>query len=193
MSLDLALRYVTWVVYLAMFLIVLRGARRTPTPGHRDVALFFAATTLLILLLGAETVLGAAPPRWIGVATTAVAMALPYLLLRLGPEQHGFFVEFDRGSMRPGRLRAKFVAYARCRASGHAARTYDGFPMLLLVTTGPGAEQRLVRALQAAEVGQWAPLPALLTTTALLQTVEGGLLGRVWRTAANPARRKAWE
>jgi hypothetical protein len=81
----------------------------------------------------------------------------------------------------------------RYRASSHAARTYDGFPVLLLVTTEPGPEQRLARALRAAEVGQRAPLSALLTTTALLQTAQGGPLGCVWRTAANPTRRKAWE
>jgi hypothetical protein len=138
---------------------------------------------------------GGALLEWRSAAACAHGRVRPdgYGLLRLGRQQHGFFLEFDRGSMRPGRLRAKFAAYARYRASSHAARAYAGFPLLLLVTTGPGPEQRLARALRAAEVGQRTPLPALLTTTALLQTTSDGPLGCVWRTAANPTRRKAWE
>jgi signal transduction histidine kinase len=83
LSLDLALRYLTWAVYLAVFLLVLRKALRTPTPAHRDMALFFGATALLIVLVSAESVLGTALPHWLTVGVAAVAMTLPYLLLRL--------------------------------------------------------------------------------------------------------------
>ncbi len=78
----------------------------------------------------------------------------------LAPEL-GAPLEFDRGSMRPGRLRTKFAAYHRYRAGDHAARSYAGFPTLLVVTTGPGAEQRLARALRAADASQGLPLSAL--------------------------------
>ena len=82
---------------------------------------------------------GGALLEWRSAAACAHGRLRPdgYGLLRLGGQQHGFFPEFDRGSMRPGRLRAKFAAYARYRASSHAARAYAGFPVLLVVTTGP--------------------------------------------------------
>ena len=74
-----------------------------------------------------------------------------YGLVRLGREQHGFFLEFDRGTMRADRLRAKFVAYYRYRSTRHAHASFAGFPVLLIVTTEPGAELRLARALRAAD------------------------------------------
>jgi hypothetical protein len=111
--------------------------------------------------------------------------------LRLGQQEHGFFLEFDRGSMRPGRLRAKFMAYHRYRASVRASRAYDGFPLVLVVTTGPGPEQRVVRALRVADAGQGAALPALVTTVGLLETADGPL-GPIWRTAMDAARCRAW-
>jgi len=137
---------------------------------------------------------GGALLEWRGASACGRGRFRPdgYGLLRLGRQQHGFFLEFDRGSMRPGRLRAKFAAYHRYRAGDHAARSYAGFPTLLVVTTGPGAEQRLARALRAADAGQGSPLSALLTTTGLLETTPGGPLGPVWRTAADPTRRRPW-
>jgi signal transduction histidine kinase len=83
LSLDVALRAVTWAVYLAVFLLTLRRVVRTPTPGHRDIALFFGATTVLIILVTLQTIEGTALPRWLSVGVGVVALALPYLLLRL--------------------------------------------------------------------------------------------------------------
>jgi hypothetical protein len=40
----------------------------------------------------------------------------------LGRGQYGFFLEFDRGTMRADQLRAKLTGYHRYRASGHASR-----------------------------------------------------------------------
>src|SRR6266487_896560 len=85
----------------------------------------------------------------------------------------------EGSGLAPGRLRAKFAAYNRYRASDHAARSYAGFPTLLVVTTGPAAEQRLARALRAADAGRGLSLSALLTTTGLLETTHGGPLGPV--------------
>jgi hypothetical protein len=132
--------------------------------------------------------------EWRNAAACASGRLRPdgYGVLRLGRREYGFFVEFDRGSMRPGRLRAKFAAYHRYRASARVRRDYDGFPRVLVVTTEPGAEERLARAIQAADAGQAAALPAFLTTTGLLANAPGGPLGRVWRTAADPARRLLW-
>lgn len=137
---------------------------------------------------------GGALVEWRGPAACAHGRLRPdgYGLVRLGQQQHGFFLEFDRGSMRPARLRAKFLAYHRYRASAHAARAYNGFPVVLVVTTGPGPEQRVTQALRAADVGQGMALPVLVTTVGLLDAVASGPLGPVWRTATDPARRRAW-
>jgi signal transduction histidine kinase len=83
LSLELALRDLTWAVYLAIFLLVLRRALRTPTPGHRDIAVFFAASAVLIALVSLSNLLPGGTPSWVGVATAVVALALPYLLLRV--------------------------------------------------------------------------------------------------------------
>jgi hypothetical protein len=74
--------------------------------------------------------------------------------------------------------RAKFLAYHRYWASAHAARCYDGLPVVLVVTTGPGPEQRIARALRAADAGQARALPALVTTVGLFVAGADGPLGR---------------
>jgi protein involved in plasmid replication-relaxation len=136
---------------------------------------------------------GGALLEWRGPAACAHGRLRPdgYGLLRLGTQYYGFFLEFDRGSMHAGRLRAKFIAYHRFAASPAATGSYAGLPTILVVTTGPGSEQRLARAIAAADVGQGARLPALLTTTAWLETTPAGPLGPVWRTAVDP-QRCAW-
>jgi hypothetical protein len=83
LTLDAGLRSVTWVVYLTVFLLVLRRALRTRTRAHQDIALFFGATVMLIGLISVETLPGTALPRWLAVGIGAVALTLPYLLLRL--------------------------------------------------------------------------------------------------------------
>jgi len=72
-------------------------------------------------------------------------------------------------------LRAKFAAYHRYRVSARASRDYDGFPTILVVTHGPGAENRLANAVLATDNGQATPLGVLLTTAELLARVDGGL------------------
>jgi signal transduction histidine kinase len=83
LSLDLGLRYLTWATYVGVFLLTLRRVLRTPTPAHRDIALFFGATIVLIVLVTLQALEGTALPHWLSVGTGVVAMALPYLLLRL--------------------------------------------------------------------------------------------------------------
>jgi signal transduction histidine kinase len=70
-------------VYLVVFLLALRRALRTPTPGHRDTAVFFGDAVLLILLVSSMGPSGPALARPVSFATAALAMALPYLLLRV--------------------------------------------------------------------------------------------------------------
>lgn len=172
------------------------GGPRTPV-GPRRALLRHLSHTLgadALFALVAHTARerrGGSLLEWRNAAACAHGRLRPdgYGLLRLGRRMHGFFLEFDRGTERPATLRAKFDAYHRYCASARATRDYDGFPLILVVTTEPGAEERLALAMQAADLGQATSLPALLTTAGLLATAPGGPLGRVWRTAANPARR----
>ena len=113
-----------------------------------------------------------------------------YGLLRLGHACAGFLLEFDRGTMRPGQLRAKFAAYHRYRASARAARDYDRFPTILVVTTGPGAEERIVAAVTAADVYQSTPLPVLVTTTGWIESHPEDILGPIWREPRCATRRR---
>jgi hypothetical protein len=104
----------------------------------------------------------------------------------------GFFLEFDRGTMRPAELRAKFLVYHRFRASRRSAQLYSSFPTILVVTTGgPGAEHRLADAVRAVDASFAAPLPVLLTTTAWIDAHPQGMLGAIWRTPQQASRR-AW-
>jgi hypothetical protein len=135
---------------------------------------------------------GGALAEWRNAAVCAHGRVRPdgYGLLRLGRQEYGFFLEFDRGTVRPGALRAKFAAYQRYRASARAAREYQGFPTILVVTSGPGAEERLASAVRAANVGQPA-LPVLLTTLGWIEEQRDCALGSVWRDAER-SRRRSW-
>ena len=162
--------------------------------GHLNHTLGADAFMALLARAAAAHPGGAGLVEWRAVAVCAYGRCRPdgYGLLRLGHKQHGFFLEFDRGTMREDRLRAKFTGYHRYRSSRHASQAFAGFPLLLIVTLDPGAEQRLARALRAADLGQGEPLSALLTTTSLLELSQHGPLGAVWRTAAGTARCRVW-
>jgi len=85
---------------------------------------------------------GGALLEWRGPAVCAHGRLRPdgYGLLRLGAGHYGFFLEFDRGSMHAGRLRAKFTAYHRYAASAQATRSCAGFPTVLVVCARVRAE-----------------------------------------------------
>src|SRR5207245_1008281 len=116
--------------------------------------------------------------EWRNAAACAHSRMRPggYGLVRLGRREYGFFLEFDRGTVRPAPLRAKFAAYHRYLASARAARDFDGPPSILVVTAGPGAEDRVVGAVLAAEIGEPRRLPLLVTTVHLPLTAEVGQL-----------------
>jgi signal transduction histidine kinase len=84
-SADDLLQYLTWAVYGAVFVAVAVRTVRLPTRAHADMALFFGAVALLILL-GAAATLAPTRPLWLSVATAALLLALPWLLLRLVAE-----------------------------------------------------------------------------------------------------------
>src|SRR5439155_22731283 len=115
-----------------------------------------------------------------------------YGVLRRGRHKYGFFLEFDRGTVPSAHLRAKFVACDRYLASARAAREFDGLPSVLVVTAGPGAEDRVADAVMAAAVGQARRLPLLLTTIDLLTTAEHGPFDCVWRIPGGHNGRRPW-
>ena len=86
--------------------------------------------------------------------------------------------------------RAKFAAYYDYRDSGRYERDYEQFPAVLVVTTGPGPEERIAKALRATAVGREPPLPVLLTTTQWARANGHGLLGPIWRGASSTERRR---
>jgi hypothetical protein len=132
--------------------------------------------------------------EWRNAAACAHGRLRPdgYGVLRLGRREYGFFLEFDRGTVRPAPLRAKFAAYHRYLVSARAARDFDGQPSILVVTAGPAAEDRVADAVLAAEVGQPRRLPLLVTTRDLLATAQGGPFDAIWRVPGAQGSRHGW-
>jgi hypothetical protein len=112
-----------------------------------------------------------------------------YGLLRAGPHEFGFFVEFDRGTVHPAALRAKFAAYHRYMSRPQAALEYDGFPTLLVVASGPASEQRVVEAVRAISALEGGSLSVLVTTMGWLESDSGWFGKRVWLEPRRQMRR----
>ena len=107
----------------------------------------------------------------------------------MGRRDYGFFLEFDRGTVHAAALRAKFAAYHRYQAGDWAARDYDGFPTVLVVTTGPGGEQRIVEAVRATATVLVSRLPVLLTTLGWIERDSPGPFGSIWLDPESGMRR----
>jgi hypothetical protein len=120
--------------------------------------------------------------EWRNAAACARGRMRPdgYGLLRLRRREYGFFLEFDRGTVHPAALRAKFTAYHRYMSSVQAARDYNGFPTILVITTGPGGEQRIADVIVAVNTAYAAPLPVFVTTTEWISADADGILDRIW-------------
>lgn len=87
MNADQLIQYISWLTYILIFARAIVEAVRRPRRANFNIALFFSSTTIIIALsvLGR---LGLLPSdtfwaRVFSVVTTAVFVALPYLLLRL--------------------------------------------------------------------------------------------------------------
>lgn len=130
--------------------------------------------------------------EWRNAAACADRAMRPdgYGVLRWHGRLHGFFVEYDRATMREEKYRRKFAAYHDCRERGCYGRAYDAFPTVLVVTTDEAAEERLARAARAAAFGRAPGLPVLLATTTLLKGQSAGLLGPIWRAPGSGERRR---
>jgi hypothetical protein len=168
------------------------GTRRT-LPAHLDHTVG-GDTVFGVLARAARAQRGGALVEWRNAAACAHGRLRPdgYGILRLGRAEYGFFMEFDRGTVRSAPLRAKFVAYRRYFASARAAREFDRPPSAVVVTAGPSAEDRVADAVMAAEVGQPRRLPLLLTTVDILTTAEHGPFDCAWRILGGQDGRRAW-
>lgn len=130
--------------------------------------------------------------EWRNAAACAHGSVRPdgYGVYRHNGHRYGFFLEYDRATTGRRDYREKFAAYTQYRESGRFERDYLGFPSILIVTTGPGTEARIVREIQAIGRGRPAPLPVLLTTTTRITADPMGMLGPIWREEGGPARRR---
>ena len=114
-------------------------------------------------------------------------------MIRRHGEIFGFFLEFDRGTMSARGYLAKWSGYYHYHESRTFERDYDGFPTILVVTTDNASEERIARSARAASVGRSASLPLLLTSEWRIENDPSnpvGLLGSIWRTPDDPARRR---
>ncbi|MDQ6669662.1 MAG: replication-relaxation family protein [Chloroflexota bacterium] len=110
-----------------------------------------------------------------------------YGCYRRGGSRFGFFLEFDRGTEKPREYATKLAAYYRYRDSGGYQRDYASFPSVLLVTTSELAEARFAhQAYLAHHRYGSAPLLLFLTTTGRIKAHPEGVLGPIWRSAADP-------
>lgn len=109
----------------------------------------------------------------------------------LGEERRYFLLEYDRGTMRRRDYMRKLRGLAAYFVSGTATAQYgDGLTVLVVSETDDG-ERRFAQAVLAAEAEWKVSLPVLLTTRARIDGDRLGLLGPVWRTAAEQ-RRQTW-
>src|SRR2546425_344360 len=77
------LQYLSWLLYLFVFVAVVVRTIRRPAPAHVDMTLFFGAFAILIVVSGITSKLHVPPPTWVADLTGAAALSLGYLLLRL--------------------------------------------------------------------------------------------------------------
>jgi len=90
---------------------------------------------------------------------------------RRGPWRFGFFLEYDRGTEKAREYAAKLDTYYRYSDSGLAARDFNSFPTLLVVSTSELAEARFAHQIYLAEQRHGGmPLAVFLTTTGRIRS-----------------------
>lgn len=86
MSGDQFLAYLTWVVFIALFVLVLRMALRRPLGTNINLALLFAMPTLIIGI-GAAVSLGVVGPSpLLNAINTSLLLTSAYVMLRLADD-----------------------------------------------------------------------------------------------------------
>lgn len=140
---------------------------------------------------------GGALRDWVNAAACARGRVRPdgYGLYYQNGRYHGFFLEYDRGTMGERALRAKFTAYYDYRDTARYRRDYAGFPTILVVAADNSAEERIARSARIVGIGRPAPLSLLLTTSWRLEDPRNSLgpLGPIWREPTADAQdRRSW-
>jgi signal transduction histidine kinase len=93
---GILLELLTQIPFVLIFLVVLRDAVRQPSPPKIRIALFFGALALTTVSGWMVDLLGYERPGWFIALTRILAVALPYLLLRIVAD----FTEVPRWLMR---------------------------------------------------------------------------------------------
>ena len=77
------LQFLSWIVYIVIFVAVLLRTIRRPTPAHVDMTLFFGAVVALIVINVLTARFGLPQPGWVADLSGGLVIGLGYLLLRL--------------------------------------------------------------------------------------------------------------
>lgn len=83
MTTEQLLELLTLLPFALIFLVVLRDVARNPYRATVNTALFFGALTLAVTIGWVTDLAGLVQPAWFEGVTRAMAVALPYILLRL--------------------------------------------------------------------------------------------------------------
>jgi hypothetical protein len=146
------------------------------------------------LIVSARTLerdVGRVAVTWRSAAACARGALRPdgYVMIDDGTDSFGFFLEYDRGTESARDYRRKLSAYYRYYETGRFSQDYEGFPTVLIVTTGPGSEGRLAAAVRAVSLGRPTALPFLLTLTGWLRGPTARLSEPIWRDSWSDQRR----
>jgi len=83
LSADQLLTYLSWLMFIIIFVVVTAQAIRRPNRAHLDIALLFAAP-VLIIAIAIGTLLGVFSSTGVAAYLASSALlSLPYLLVRL--------------------------------------------------------------------------------------------------------------
>jgi hypothetical protein len=135
--------------------------------------------------------------EWRNAAACARRTLRPdgYGIIHCQDQLAGFFLEYDRGTMRTSGYLKKLAAYYDYLASERFYQDYVGFPTILVVAVNNAAEERIVQAARAARVGRMHSPPLLLTCLWRIHDQRNslGALGQIWRHPdADFADRQMW-
>lgn len=106
-----------------------------------------------------------------------------YGMYRRAGQLHGFFLEYDRGTMNRRDYFRKFAAYYYYAATRRFEQDYQGYPTILVIATDNASERRIAGVAARAARGRHARLPLFLTSLWRIESAANphGLLGRIWR------------
>jgi len=123
---------------------------------------------------------------WHNAAVCATPFVRPdaYGLYRCRGLEYGFFFEYDRGTMSVRDLIKKFKRYQAYKESQHYAQLDGRFPVVLVVTTSPTSEHRVLSAIRVASRACDGKIHVLVSTIERIEAAPLGMLGTVWRGTA---------